>query len=94
MQALCATIMGPVNIISEGYIFRCLFPIKIQGDIIKAALCGDLGKQTASMIRQGDNVVITDGKFVTEKTHGKVFVINGWHMDREDHVGRKLDLWG
>jgi len=88
---LLATITGPISVVTEGPIFRALFPVNIHGDNITAGLVGDRGRIISKNLQAGDLVGI-EGHFITEKTFGKVFVIEWMHLDEEANKGRNLNV--
>jgi len=85
-----ATITNPGLIISESP-FRCVFPMIAHNDSILGGLVGHLGQIIASTLRKGDTVEI-EGHFITEKTLGKVFIIEHMTLPEKAKKGRNLKV--
>jgi uncharacterized protein Veg len=88
-----ATITGSIHVVSEGPIFRCIFPMTAHGDSILGGLVGHLGQTISKTVRTGDRVEV-EGHFITEKTFGKVFVVERMSLPEEAKRGRLANLWG
>ena len=87
-----ATIVGDVHVVTE-YPFRCIFPMIAHGDSIIGGLVGHLGETISKFVRKGDKVRV-EGKFIMEKTFGKVFVIERIRFPEEEALGRQINIWG
>lgn len=85
------TITGALHVVSEGPIFRAIFPMVAHGDSILGGLVGDLGKRLAESIITGDRIFFT-GKFIQEANFGKIFVIHRACLTEEQSIGRNLNV--
>ena len=90
MKAL-ATITGPIHVVGEGPIFRAIFPMDIGNDPITAGLVGAKGYLLSKIVRPGDEVMV-EGHFITEKTFGKIFVLEYMNLPEEASKGRNLNV--
>ena len=86
-----ATIVGNIHVVSEGPIFRCVFPMIAHGDSILGGLVGHLGETISKLVRKGDMVKI-EGKFIEEKTFGKIFVIEHMTLPEKAKTGRLCNV--
>jgi hypothetical protein len=88
-----ATITGSIHVVTQEPIFRCVFPMTAHGDSILGGLVGHLGHTISNTIRTGDKIEV-EGHFITEKTFGKVFVVERMSLPEEAKRGRNLNVVG
>jgi hypothetical protein len=87
-----ATIESPIQVVTEGPVFRCIFEITVQNDPLYAGLEGGLGKQISGVLRPGDQVM-AEGHFINEATYGKVFMITQMTLPKRARKGRNLNTY-
>ena len=86
-----AKVLSSARIVTN-YPFRCLFDLEFNGDIIKGAFVGGTGKIVSEVIRQGDDLDIR-GHWITEKSLGKLFIIENTSLPKEAKIGRLTNYY-